>query len=88
MAGNVLEGVFFNTFMQIFGSLIFIELAVVGFLSLLVFLFPTHPVLKALVIGGGFLLAVALEPAGAFAYIGGIGGAFIIWTAGKRLLGQ
>jgi hypothetical protein len=88
MTGNVLEGVIFNTFMQILGSLIFIELAVVGILSLLVFLFPTHPVLKALVIGGGFMLAVALEPAGAFAYIGGIGGAFIVWSAAKRLTGQ
>jgi hypothetical protein len=88
MPGNVLEGVFYQTAMQLAGSMIFVEVGVIGFFAFIVFMFPSNAILKTLVISGAFLLAAALEPGGALAYLGAIGGAFIVWSAGKRLWGN
>lgn len=78
------EGGISNAIFSALGRPEFIGLGIVGFFGLIVFLYPTSPGLKVLVLFGACLLAFPFLPF--ISIVGGIGAAFIMWIAATRIL--
>lgn len=75
-----------NGLFSIVGDPGILGILIIAFFSGFVFIAPTHPSFKALIIGGAVILASPFLP-GAAIFFGIIGG-LIIWFAGSRMFSR
>jgi len=83
---NILETLFQNTLLnQVFGNPSFAGVGIVGFFMAIVFLAPTHPVIKVMAFFGGVILALPFLGWGMLLLSFGLG--LIIFFALRRMFG-